>query len=151
VVCLDLNSEEGTCRRKLASMNRVARPAELVTVLIVDDEPSVTEMLQDILEAHAYRAISTNNPALVLALLSNDPRPIDLLLVDVIMPQMPGRDLAELVQQRWPNCKVIFISGYALERLPEPGVPPGSPILMKPIAIPALLDAVRTALGAEGK
>jgi DNA-binding NtrC family response regulator len=117
------------------------------TVLIVDDESGVTDMLQDILEAHSYRAISTNNPELVLALLSNDPRPIDLLLVDVIMPQMPGRELAELVQQRWPDCRAIFMSGYARERLPAPGVPPGSPILMKPIAIPALLDAIRTALG----
>ena len=150
MVCPDLNSEEGPGRRKLASMNRVERPAEPVTVLIVDDELGVTEMLQDILEAHAYRAISTNNPAVVLALLSNDPRPIDLLLVDVIMPQMPGRNLAELVQQRWPDCRVIFISGYARERLPEPGVPPGSEILMKPIAIPALLDTVRTALRPRG-
>ena len=120
------------------------------TVLIIDDAPEVTEMLKDILEAHGYRALATNNPALVRTLLSDDPRPIDLLVVDVIMPQVPGREIAELVRERWPGCHVIFMSGYARERLPSPGVPAGAPLLMKPIAIGALIDAVRAALGPGG-
>ncbi len=117
------------------------------TVLLVDDEPRIIEMLQDVLESRGYEVLSTTNPLRVLALLGDHPGPIDLLLVDVIMPQMPGRELVTLVQQRWPDCRVIFMSGYSLENLPAPGVPAGSQIVMKPIAIGGLLDAVRTALG----
>lgn len=135
-------------------MEQVERPAEMqrlaralpATMLIVDDQSAVTEMLHDILEAHGYRTVLANKPARALALLADELRPIDLLLVDVIMPELPGRDLAGLVQERWPDCRVIFMSGYARDQLPAPGVPPGSPILMKPIAIPALIDAVHTAL-----
>ena len=119
---------------------------EAATVLVVDDKPGVTEMLHDILETRGYRILSANSPARALALLTDDPRPIDVLLVDVIMPALPGRDLAGLVQERWPDCRVIFMSGYGRDQLPAPGVPDGSPILLKPIAIAALLDTVRTAL-----
>jgi len=113
----------------------------------VDDEPAITGMLQDILETREYRILAANSLARALALLTDDPRPIDLLLVDVIMPAMPGRDLADLVQARWPDCRVIFMSGYGRDQLPAPGVPAGAPILMKPIAIPELISAVDTALG----
>jgi len=117
------------------------------TVMIVDDESGITGMLQDILEAHGYRVLSANKPDRAFALLRDDPGPIDMLLVDVIMPQLPGRKLARLVQERWPECQVIFMSGYALHDLPAPGVPAGSRILSKPIAMPALIDAVHTTLG----
>jgi CheY-like chemotaxis protein len=145
--CPDRNSHGWTRGRKLASMDRVERPVEPMTVLIVDDEPSITEMLQDILEANAYRVLSASKPPQAFAVVRDDPGPIDLLLVDVIMPELPGRDFAASVQARWPKCQVIFMSGYALEHLPAPGVPPGSRLISKPIVMPVLIDAVRTALG----
>jgi DNA-binding response OmpR family regulator len=117
------------------------------TILIVDDNSAITGMLQDILEEHGYRVLSANKPKQAFALLREEPGPIALLLVDVIMPELPGRDFAGLVQERWPECQVIFMSGYAVERLPAPGVPAGSRLVGKPIVMRALIDAIRTALG----
>ena len=120
------------------------------TVLIVDDESATIEIMEDILESRGYRVLATNNPERVLVLMGEDTRRIDVLLVDVVMPQRPGPDVAALVCQRWPDCKTIFMSGYSLDHLPEYGVPAGARILTKPIAVAALIDAVRAALGPEG-
>ena len=120
------------------------------TVLIVDDESATIEIMEDILESRGYRVLATNNPERVLVLMDEDTRRIDVLLVDVVMPQRPGPDVAALVRQRWPDCKTIFMSGYSLDHLPEYGVPAGARILTKPIAVAALIDAVRAALGPEG-
>ena len=120
------------------------------TVLIVDDESATIEIMEDILESRGYRVLATNNPERVLVLMDEDTRRIDVLLVDVVMPQRPGPDVAALVRQRWPDCQVIFMTGYSLDHLPEYGVPAGARILTKPIAVAALIDAVRAALGPEG-
>ena len=120
------------------------------TVLIVDDESATIEIMEDILESRGYRVLATNNPERVLVLMDEDTRRIDVLLVDVVMPQRPGPDVAALVCQRWPDCKTIFMSGYSLDHLPEYGVPAGARILTKPIAVAALIDARRAALGPEG-
>jgi DNA-binding NtrC family response regulator len=120
------------------------------TILIVDDESATIEIMEDILESRGYRVLATNNPERVLVLMDEDTRRIDVLLVDVVMPQRPGPDVAALVCQQWPDCQVIFMSGYSLDRLPEYGVPAGARILTKPIAVEALIDAVRAALGAKG-
>src|SRR5882672_12313948 len=119
------------------------------TVLIVDDESATIEIMEDILESRGYRVLATNNPERVLVLMDEDTRRIDVLLVDVVMPQRPGPDVAALVRQRWPDCQVIFMTGYPLDRLGGYGVPVGARILTKPIAIATLLDAVRAALGPE--
>jgi len=121
------------------------------TVLIVDDERDVTEIMDAVLQARGYRVLCANAPLEVRALLADDPRPINLLLVDVIMPQMPGRDLAASVNERWPDCRVIFMTAYTTESLPEPGFPAGAQILLKPVVIQELIDAVRTVLGPEGR
>lgn len=117
------------------------------TVLIVDDDSGITEMLQDILEVHGYRVLTANKPTQAFALLHDEPKPIDLLLVDVIMPEFSGRDFAASVQARWPECQVIFMTGYPLERLPAPGIPLGARLVGKPIVMQTLLDTVGTALG----
>jgi len=117
------------------------------TILIVDDESSITEIIQDILESRGYRVLAATNPERALALLREEPQPIDLLLTDVVMPQMPGVELARLVQERWPACRVILMSGYFPQDLAARGLPADSVVLNKPIPIPALIDAVGIALG----
>ena len=117
------------------------------TVLIVDDDSGITEMLQDILEVHGYRVLAANKRTQAFALLHEEPKPIDLLLVDVIMPDFSGRDFAASVHERWPECQVIFMTGYPVERLPAPGVPLGARVVSKPIVMQALLDTVGTAIG----
>ena len=131
-------------------MDPLKHPPE-PTVLIVDDEPRVTEILHAVLQTRGYRVLCANAPQDVVALLADDPRPIDLLLVDVVMPQMPGRDLAASVNERWPDCRVIFMTAYTTESLPAPGFPAGAQIILKPIVIPELIAAVRTVLGPKGR
>lgn len=120
------------------------------TVMIVDDESRVTDIMHDILESRGYRILAATSPTRALALLSEDSRAVDVLLSDVVMPEMPGTELARLVQARWPACQVILMSGYFPQDLAARGLPPQSVVLDKPIAIATLLEAVSAALGRYG-
>jgi two-component system cell cycle sensor histidine kinase/response regulator CckA len=117
------------------------------TVLVVDDEPPIVEIIHDILESRGYRVPATSDTERALAILEEDPGPFDVLLTDVRMPQRTGPELAALVQQRWPHCKAIFMSGHSHESLPKGAVPPDAHVLVKPVTLEALLVAVGTALG----
>jgi CheY-like chemotaxis protein len=117
------------------------------TVLVVDDEPPIVEIIHDILESRGHRVLATSDTERALAMLEEDPGPFDVLLTDVQMPQRTGPELAALVQQRWPDCKAIFMSGHSHESLPEGAVPPDTRVLVKPVTLEALLVAVGTALG----
>ena len=117
------------------------------TVLVVDDEPPIVEIIQDILESLGYRVLSTSDPERAVAILDEDPGPIHLLLTDVMMSGRSGFEVAERVQHRWPEVQVIFMSGHSLETLPEDTLPPNARVLVKPISLEALLSAVSTALG----
>ena len=119
------------------------------TVLIVDDESPIVEIIQDILERRGYRVLATSDSERALAMVDEDPGPIDVLLADVMMPSHSGFEVAERVQHRWPEVRVIFMSGHTRETLPEDTLPPNARVLVKPIALEALLAAVRTALGPE--
>ena len=119
------------------------------TVLVVDDESPIVEIIQDILERRGYRVLATSDSERALAMLDEDPRPIHLLLTDVMMPLRSGFEVAERVQHRWPDVQVIFMSGHARETLPEDTLPPNARVLVKPISLEALLSAVSTALGPE--
>jgi DNA-binding response OmpR family regulator len=117
------------------------------TVLVVDDESHIAEVIQDILEARGYRVLATSASERALAMLDEDPGPIHLLLTDVMMPNHSGFEVAERVQSRWPEAKVIFMSGHTREVLPEDSLPSNARVLVKPISLEALLSAVSTALG----
>jgi CheY-like chemotaxis protein len=117
------------------------------TVLVVDDEPPIVEIIHDILESRGYRVLATSDSERALALLDEDPNPIQLLITDVMMPSRSGFEVAERVQHRWPEVQVIFMSGHSRETLPEDTLPPNARVLVKPITLEALLSAVGTALG----
>jgi two-component system cell cycle sensor histidine kinase/response regulator CckA len=117
------------------------------TVLVVDDESHIVEVIQDILEARGYRVLATSASERALAMLDEDPGPIHLLLTDVMMPNHSGFEVAARAQSRWPEVKVIFMSGHTREVLPEDSLPSNARVLVKPIALEALLSAVSAALG----
>jgi len=117
------------------------------TVLVVDDEPPIVEIVHDILESRGYRVLATTEPDRALAILDEEPGPIHLVLTDVMMPSRSGFEIAERVQNRWPEVRVIFMSGHSRETLPEDTLPPNARVLVKPIALEPLLAAVSTALG----
>jgi len=101
------------------------------TVMIVDDEAPILEIIQDILERRGYRVLATSDPERALGIVGEDPGPIHLLLTDVMMPSHSGFELAERVQHRWPDVRVIFMSGHTRETLPADTLPSNARVLVK--------------------
>jgi len=82
------------------------------TVLLVEDEPSIMRMAKMMLKRLGYQVLAAGTPIQALALAEQHAGAIDLLITDVVMPEMSGRSLANLL---YPNIKTLFMSGYARE------------------------------------
>jgi CheY-like chemotaxis protein len=118
------------------------------TVLVVDDEPSVRQLVCRLLQIRGYRVLEAANGADALLVWQETGGKIDLLLTDVVMPrQMSGRALAERLKAERPDLRVLYTSGYNMELGDEAGqLPPGTHFVQKPYRIEELLQAVRAAL-----
>jgi two-component system cell cycle sensor histidine kinase/response regulator CckA len=82
-------------------------------ILVVDDEPGVRKLVARILRSHGYDVFETEDGPSALALLGSAKRQMDLVVTDIVMPKMSGTQLAEEIQSRWPELKVLFVSGFA--------------------------------------
>jgi signal transduction histidine kinase/ActR/RegA family two-component response regulator len=115
-------------------------------ILLVEDDDGVRGLMADVLEEAGHRVLSSTRPADALALAGPD-QPIDLLVTDVIMPGMSGRDLARRLGADRPLMRVLYVSGYAGEALIRyGGIERGEHFLSKPFSERALLEAVSEAL-----
>jgi PAS domain S-box-containing protein len=92
------------------------------TVLLVEDEPLVAEAARKVLEAKGYAVLSADTPAAAIRLSAAHPGPIQLLLTDVIMPGMNGRELADRLVDQRPGMRVLFMSGYTDNAIVHHGV-----------------------------
>jgi PAS domain S-box-containing protein len=121
------------------------------TVLIVEDQETVRELAARVLRQQGYSTLEAGSGAEALELLQKADTPaIDLLLTDVILPGINGRELADRVQADMPGIRVLFMSGYAGDALGRRGVlEEGVAFLPKPFTPSALLHRVRTVLAAE--
>ncbi len=118
------------------------------TVLLVEDDADVRDMLVGILESSNYRVIPAADGTEALRVLSSI-RTLDLMLADIVLPGgMDGVELGTFVQDKWPDAKIIYISGYAEAELMARGVPARHhPMLAKPFRKDYLLNAVENAFG----
>ncbi|HXH07942.1 MAG TPA: CHASE domain-containing protein [Vicinamibacterales bacterium] len=117
------------------------------TVLVVEDEPELRELVEEILGARGYRVLGADSPLDALALVAHHEGPIDLLLTDVVMPKMSGRELAQRVQAVNPALRVLYMSGYTDEAIVQHGVlDPGLALIQKPFAPDDLARAVAAVL-----
>jgi PAS domain S-box-containing protein len=120
-----ISSEVGRGTSVCISLPRTTaeRPGEAVTehpaephgtesVLLVEDDPKVRVSVAEQLRTLGYRVTEAANGPAALGVLAAAPHPFDLMLTDVIMPAMHGDALADAVVQRWPEIKVVFMSGY---------------------------------------
>ena len=114
------------------------------TILVVDDEPDIGPMTRDILAPAGYVVVTTSDPLEAIRLARQRRGAIDLLLVDVVMPGMDGRDLAGRIRFLRPNMKVILMSGYEVSGLADSGWP----FIEKPFSIKALAQKVAETLKA---
>jgi PAS domain S-box-containing protein len=85
----------------------------LETVLLVDDQDDVRNLLAEVLSLGAYRVLEAKNGIQALTLAGAHPEPIGLLVTDIVMPGISGVELADALRSRNPNLKVLFMSGYA--------------------------------------
>lgn len=117
------------------------------TVLVVEDEEAVRHFVGAVLRARGYRVLEAVSGEDALALCGRDRSPIGLLLTDVVMPGMNGRDLAERLTALRPDTAVLYMSGYTEDTVLHEGVQNlDAAFLSKPFSAAALADAVRTAL-----
>jgi two-component system cell cycle sensor histidine kinase/response regulator CckA len=125
---------------------RLPKPREThgqETVLLVEDEESVRTLAADVLRGAGYAVLEAPNPDRALSVCDAHPGLIDLLVTDVVMPQMNGPDLASKVLERWPRVRVLYISGYSET---ERGVLAAAAFLPKPFSPDDLRDKVRQVL-----
>ncbi|WP_335943961.1 PAS domain-containing protein [Pseudomonas sp. G166] len=121
-------------------------PAALAgeTVLLVEDEPAVRMLVLDLLDALGYTALQAQDAKTALPLLESDQR-IDLLVTDVGLPGMNGRQLAEIARQHRPDLKVLFMTGYAQKAAERQGfLEQGMDMVAKPFTLDLLANKIRT-------
>ena len=117
------------------------------TVLLVEDEDAVREMAQEILRLSGYKVLDANNGAAAVKVSEQHQGTIDLMLTDVVMPQIGGRELAERLSVTRPDMRVLYMSGYTDDAIVDHGVLDGrSAFLEKPFTPDALALKVREVL-----
>lgn len=117
------------------------------TILVVEDSAQLRELFRDVLELHGYRVLDAPNGLAALEVAAGFDGTIDLLLTDVIMPEMNGRQLADSLTAARPGIKVMFASGYSADDLVRHGVEAGMAYMQKPFSPEALAHKVKEVLG----
>ena len=113
-------------------------------VLVVDDEPGLRELVCRTLQAEGYRTLEAGQGAEALEAIEAEPDAIDLVVTDVVMPGMDGRELGRRLAQRWPDLPILYISAYDVNDIFRRGSPRSSaPFLQKPFPMTELLTTVR--------
>jgi two-component system, cell cycle sensor histidine kinase and response regulator CckA len=116
-------------------------------ILLVEDEPEVRLLVQKLLKIQGYDVIAAAAPDEALSIVRHLTHAIDLMVTDVVMPGMSGRQLADLLASTHPDMKVLFISGYTDDSILQHGVlSPGTAFLQKPFTPAALARKVRDVL-----
>jgi PAS domain S-box-containing protein len=118
------------------------------TVLLVEDEESVRQLVRETLLAKGYHVLEAENGQAGLAVAAGHPGKIDLVMTDVIMPEMSGHELVERLEQARPGTKVLYLSGYTEDAIVSDGtIERGRAFLQKPFTLQNLSRKVREVLG----
>ena len=127
-----------------AGLERAPRGAE--TILLVEDEAAVRTLAKKILSQKGYRVLEASDGAIALRLAAAHVGEIDLVLTDVVMPNLGGRGMVEELRELSPGIRVLFMSGYPREEVfPDKGSA-NHPYLQKPFTGETLFSEVRSAL-----
>jgi CheY-like chemotaxis protein len=139
-------------------LDQVERPAGTLAaspkgaaevILLVEDEDRVRTLVRRILEARGYVILEAKDGREGLSMCENHKGAIDLLVSDVVMPELGGRELAESARKLRPDLKVLFTSGHTQDVLLKEGIKNGAAFLQKPYLPAELAHKVREVLDAE--
>jgi PAS domain S-box-containing protein len=142
------SAPEGAVARVSAPLLDAVAGSELV--LVVEDEPLVRELACEALRSAGFRVLPARDGPEALRVTAGQDGKIDLVLTDVVMPGMSGRELAERLRRVMPQAAVLFMSGYAAATFDAEGVPNGARLLRKPFTPEQLAATVREVLD-QGK
>ena len=118
--------------------------------LVVEDESAVRGLARKVLEARGYTVLEADRGAPALAVSDAQAGPIHLLITDVVMPEMSGRELAQQLAGRRPATRVLYMSGYTDDAVVRHGVlEAGVAYLQKPFTPEGLLRKVRAVLDGD--
>lgn len=113
-------------------------------ILVVDDEQGLRELVCRTLQAEGYSTLEAGHGAEALEVMETAPAPVDLVVTDVVMPGMDGRELGRRLSQRWPDLPILYISAYDVNDIFRRGSPRSSaPFLQKPFPLEGLVTTVR--------
>jgi response regulator RpfG family c-di-GMP phosphodiesterase len=120
------------------------------TILLVEDEPDILELITNLLEMQGYAVLATSVPSDAISLARDHFDEIHLLMSDVIMPGMNGRDLANNLLSFYPNLKRLFMSGYTADVISHRGIlGEGLYFIQKPFSMQDLAIKVREVLDSK--
>jgi two-component system cell cycle sensor histidine kinase/response regulator CckA len=136
-------AEETRARKRVSAISY--RGSE--TILLVEDEDSVRKVAKRILEEQGYQILEAGNSEQALKLSESYKRPIHIIITDVVMPGMSGKEMSERLLISRPGIKILFVSGYTDNAIVHHGVlEKGTNFLQKPFTVESLTAKVRTVL-----
>lgn len=120
------------------------------TILVVEDEPAILAVASTMLTRMGYSVLKAGSPGEAIRLAGECTGKIDLLITDVIMPEMNGRDLAQTLMSLHPGLKCLFMSGYTADVIAHHGIlDPGVHFIQKPFMMREIADKVREVIAHE--
>ena len=130
------------------SVSPLSRPWE--TVLLVEDDRRVNTLIANVLRQSGYTVLAAAHGEEALALSRAHAGPIHILLSDVVMPGMNGRELSEVVASERPDTRILFMSGYPDDAIVRQGIRTASmQFLQKPFSMDALMSKMRAAIASD--
>jgi signal transduction histidine kinase len=140
-----LVAEEDTDNKTMPEKKEAAGGTE--TILLVEDEASILKMVRMMLERKGYNVLSSATPAEAMEKAKSHFGAIDLLMTDVVMPEMNGRDLAAKVTALHPDIRLLFMSGYTADVIAHQGeLDAGVAFIQKPFSLADMTEKVREML-----
>ena len=125
-----------------------AQPRGTETILVAEDEEALREAMCDYLRSLGYTVLAASSGQEALSVASEHEGHIDLLITDLVMPEMSGRELAQMLGSLRPDLKTIYMSGYTDDAVLRHGIhEPGTTFLQKPFSLGTLARKVRDTLG----
>jgi two-component system, cell cycle sensor histidine kinase and response regulator CckA len=121
-------------------------PSRAETVLLVEDETAVREAVRAFLQRRGYTVLAAKTPGIATEIVRDHDGRIDLLMTDMIMPELNGSELATRLRKARPEMKVLYMSGYMDRGMSDAAFDPGTNFLQKPFALATLESKLREIL-----